>query len=120
MRDIGKRINRYRLSRYAPPEDRVRRHLRWVWVLAALWLVWIGVISDHSLWRIFRLNFENTRARRQVAEARASLEIIDRDLRDPRTARENAEKKLRVELGMAAPGEIIYVVRGDAPDSVLR
>mgnify|MGYP001489586831 CR=1 FL=1 len=120
MRDIGRRIKRYRLSRYAPPEDRVHRGLRWVWVLAALWLVWIGVISDHSLWRIWRLSLENTGAHRQVAEARGELERIDRDLRDTRSARDLAEKELREKHGMAGPGEIIYRVRGDAPDSVLR
>ena len=49
MRDIGRRIQRYRLSRYAPPRGPVRRRLKWLWLLGAGWLTWIGVVSDHSL-----------------------------------------------------------------------
>ena len=120
MRDIGSRIGRYRLSRYAAPIDRIRRRLRWAWVLAALWLVWISVVGDHSLWRIWRLGRENAHAHRQLAEMRGEIDRLDQQIHDPRVGRELAEKTLREKNGMARPGEIIYRIRGDAPDSVTR
>lgn len=119
MRDIGRRLQRYRLSRYAAPVDRVRRRLRWAWVLGALWLVWIAVVGDHSLWRIWNLSRENARARHELAAARVELEQLDRQIRDPQASREAAERALR-RNGMARPGEIIYWIRGGTHDSLGR
>jgi cell division protein FtsB len=117
MRDIGSRIHRYRLSRYAKPVDRVRRRLRWAWLLGALWLIWISVVGDHSLWRIWRLSVENQRSKRQLTEIRAQLDRMDQEIHDPRLGRELAEKTLREKNGMARPGEIVYRISGSAPDS---
>jgi cell division protein FtsB len=120
MRDIGSRIKRYRLSRYAAPEDRVRRRLRWVWVLAALWVIWIGAVSDHSLLRIWILSQQNAQVQHQLASARTDIDRVDRDLHDARSARIRAEKELREKHGMAREGEIVYRIRDDAPDSLRR
>jgi len=114
MRDIGRRIRRYRLSRYAPPVDRVRRSLKWAWWLGALWLVWIALISDHSLLRIWRLRAALESSGRRLAESRRETEGIAATLRHPdllveRTAREN--------YGMARPGEVIYRISGDRPST---
>ncbi len=114
MRDIGNRLRRYRLSRYAPPTDPLRRGLRWGWVAIALWLIWIGVLSDHSLWRIWSLSRENARAERELSATRAEVERLDRELTDPRTQRELAERALREKTGMARPGEIVYRIREGA------
>jgi cell division protein FtsB len=112
MRDIGRRIGRYRLSRYAPPVDRVRRSLRWGWWLGALWLVWIALISDHSLLRIWRLSAEIHASQVRLVNSSRELGLITATLRNPgllaeRTAREN--------FGMARRGEIIYRVSGERP-----
>jgi hypothetical protein len=119
MRDIGQRIKRYRLSRYAAPQDRVRRNLRWLWALGALWLVWIGFISDHSLWRLWRLSDENRHAQQQLATTRALGEEMDRELRDPRVWLRRAEEALR-RKGYSRPGELVYREQAGTPDSLRR
>jgi cell division protein FtsB len=120
MRDISSRLNRYRLSRYAPPVDPVRRRLRWAWVLGALWLAWIGLVSDHSLLRIWLLGRDNARARTELERVRAETAQLDAQVKDPRASRELAEHALRERNGMARPGEIVYRIRSMSPDSVGR
>lgn len=118
MRDIGRRIQRYRLSRYGTPGG-LGRPPRWVWLALILWLAWVGFVSDHSLYRIWRMGAENTRAQRELREARREIERLDRDARDPKMHLRNAERALRKE-GFARPGEIIYRIDGDQPDSLAR
>jgi cell division protein FtsB len=114
MRDIGTRLSRHRLSRYAPPADPLQRKLRWGWVALSLWLVWIGLLSDHSLWRIWRLGQENARAEQQLERTRAEAERLDRELNNPATQRELAERTGREKMGMARPGELVYRIRENA------
>jgi cell division protein FtsB len=120
MRDIGQRINRYRLSRYAAPEDRVLRRLRWFWLIGAVAVLWIALVGDHSLWRIWTLSRENAKVQRQLAAAHAELGRLDDQVRSPEASRELAEKELREKNGMARPGEIIYRIRGESADSLAR
>ena len=90
MRDIGARINRYRLSRYAPPEDRLRRRLRWAWVVFALWAVWVGLLSEHSFLRLWSLGREDTKNRTEVgAQRRRRLAAEDYLRRNAQMARKN-------------------------------
>jgi cell division protein FtsB len=119
MRDIGRRIQRYRLSRYGTPQGGLGRPPRWVWLVLALWLAWVGFVSEHSLYRIWRMGVENTRAQRELKDARTEIERMDRDARDPKTRLRNAERALRKE-GFAKPGEIIYRIEGGRPDSLAR
>jgi hypothetical protein len=112
MRDIGRRIGRYRLSRYAPPVDRVRRSLRWGWWLAALWLLWIGVISDHSLLRIWKLTAANHTTQAKLASESRELDAIAVTLRDPQSF---VERIARRDYRMAKPGERIYIISGERP-----
>jgi cell division protein FtsB len=118
MRDIGSRLQRYRLSRYAPPTDPVRRGLRWGWVLLGLWLIWIGFVSDHSLWRIWRLSGENTRAEHELHRAQTAVAQLESEVENPRTNRNLAERMLRERTGMARPGEIVYRIRSAKSDSL--
>ncbi len=121
MRDIGTRLLRYRLSRYAPPVDPVRRRLRWGWIALGLWLIWFGFVSDHSLWRIWRLTRENTQAERDLRRAQQSVSRLEAEVDNPVNSRELAERVLRERTGMARPGEIIYRIRGGAKgDSLAR
>jgi cell division protein FtsB len=120
MRDVTRRIQRYRLSRYAAPENPVRRRLPWLWVAALLWLAWVGVISDHSLWRIWRLSAENRRAAEDLVKARESIARLERESEDPGLRRQQAERWLREQGGMARPGEIIYRIQDGSPDTVPR
>lgn len=111
MGNIDSRLRRYRLSRYAPPADPLRKGLRWGWIALALWLVWIGLLSDHSLWRIWRLGHDNARAEKELTQTRAEVARLDAELNNPATQRELAERALRERTGMARPGEIIYRIK---------
>ena len=117
MRDISGRIQRYRLSRYAVPEGRVRRHLRWIALGLAVWLSAVGVISSHSFIRLWRLSRENARTQRELEGTRRELARLDADLRDPARLKGLGERVLREEDGMAKPGEIIYRIRPAADSS---
>jgi cell division protein FtsB len=115
MRDIGTRIQRYRLSRYAPPEDRVRRGLRWAWLIGALWLVWVGFVSEHNFMRLRQLSHESRHSEAELRRLDGEVVRMDAQQRDPAAQRLLAEHALRERSGMARPGEIIYQIRpGDA------
>lgn len=121
MRDIGSRLRRYRLSRYAAPVDPIRRRLKWGWVALAAWMVWIGFVSDHSLWRIWRLSVENARAERELRRAEQSVSRLEAEMDNPQASRDLAERALRERTGMARPDEIVYRIHGGAKgDSVSR
>ena len=121
MGDIDSRLRRHRLSRYAAPDDPLRRGLRLGWVALGLWLVWIGFLSDHSLWRIWRLTRETARSESDLERTRQTVDRLDAELKNPVTQRELAERALRERTGMARPGEIVYRIReGSRPDSIGR
>lgn len=117
MRDIGHRIRRYRLSRYAPPSDLVRHRVPWFWLVAAGWIVWAGFLSDHSVYRIWRLQRENARAVAELERVRREIQGLDEERVDPGARRERAEHLLREDGGMAKPDEIVYQIRGGSADS---
>lgn len=119
MRDIGRRIQRYRLSRYRNPQGAFPRPPRWVWLAVALWLAWVGVFSERSLYRIWRMGDENVRAQRDLEKVRVEIAQFDREASDPRSRLRDAERALRGE-GFARPGEVIYRIGPGAPDSTRR
>jgi cell division protein FtsB len=118
MSDIGRRIRRYRLSRYATPRA-FPRPPRWLWIAGALWLAYVGFLSEHSFYSIWRMSAENARVQRELAEVRRETTRLDRDARDPQARLRNAERALRHE-GFARPGEVIYRIEGDPGDSLGR
>jgi cell division protein FtsB len=115
MRDIGRRIQRYRLSRYAAPGG--LRLPRWLWLVALAWLAYVVAISDHSLWRIWRMSEENRAATAELETVRAEIGRLDREARDPKARLREAEEALRKD-GFARPGEIIYRIGKDVPDTL--
>lgn len=114
MSDITRRLQRHRLSRYAMPESALPRRLRWAWVAGALWLLWIGALSDHSLYRISMLSRDQVVAQRELEQVRGEIRQLDAQLKDPKAQAEHAEKLLREQQGMARPGEIIYRYRDNS------
>jgi cell division protein FtsB len=115
MRDIGTRIQRYRLSRYAEPERPLRRSLRWFWLAGALWLVWAGFVSEHNFVRLGRLDRERARASAELKRIQAQASVLGARLRDPAAQRDLTEHALREKAGMARPGEIVYRIRPADP-----
>ena len=115
MRDIGERIQRYRLSRYGAASGRPRR-IGWVWPLLGLWLVYVGALGEHSWFRIWRLSRESGRIQKELAATRTQLDRLEHQLKDPDARRQLGEKVLRERNGFAGQGELIY--RIPAPDSL--
>lgn len=115
MRDIGTRIQRYRLSRYATPMDLLRRRLRWAWVVGGLWLVYVAFLSEHSFLRLWRFREENARNRAELQHTRAEIERLSHEADDPAIRRTRAEHQLREKVQMAKPGEIIYRYESTQP-----
>ena len=119
MGDISQRLQLHP-SRFALPEDRLRRRLRLLWPLAGLWLLYITVLSDHSLLRIWQLSRDNRSMRSSLREMEAEIVRLDRELRDPAAARGRAEHTLRERDGWARPGEIVYRIQPTQGDSAAR
>jgi cell division protein FtsB len=115
MSDIGQRIQRYRLTRYA--SSRRLMQLRWVWIGLAAWLVWAGLLSDHSFLQIWKLDHRNKDEQAELAKTRQEITDLEREAANPKAQREQAERVLREQNGMARPGEIIYRVRGGSGGS---
>lgn len=118
MRDIGSRIQRYRLSRYADPDSRGRRLKRWLIPLLGLWLLYVGVISEHSLWRLWRLERGQSHTAAQLRGTQLEVERLNRQLDDPAQRRDLQEHVLRERNGYARPGEIVYRIDGGRADSL--
>ncbi len=105
MRDIGARIQRYRLSRYGRVGGAT---FRWAWPLLFLWLVYATLLGDHSLFRIWRMGTETGRVQSELVATREELDRLEHRLHDRGAQREMGERVLRERSGFAKPGEIIY------------
>ena len=117
MRDIGNRIRKYRLTRYAGPEVRRRRRLRWMGLAAAAWLLWATVLSDHSFYRLWRLGSERERQQAELEKVRKEVREREAQLDDPKALRELGERRLRESSGMVRHGEIVYRIQTAEKDS---
>jgi len=111
------------------PRDRSRRYFarplgtalgwrgrqvpRWLWLALGVWLVWVTVLSDHSLWRIAQLKREIAQAERDTRDLKRTTTELEAQLNDPYTRRLRAEEIARTEHGWAAPGEIVYRFRNE-------
>jgi cell division protein FtsB len=90
--------------------------MRWALLVGAGWLLYVGVLSDHSLWRIMRLRQELAASDAEGTRVRAETRKLEARLDDPRVRSDHAEEVLRAQ-GMARPGEIVYRLGGNAADS---
>lgn len=120
MRDIERRIRRYRLGRYGADGAPVLRRLRWIWLVALAWVVWAGLLSEHSFFRLWRMERENQRMGAERVQVRAEIQQLDRERNDAELKRERTERLLRERAGMARPGEIVYRIRDDSADTLAR
>jgi hypothetical protein len=112
MRDIGIRIQRYKLSRYRPPDsvsDRARMGLT---LGLAAWAIWALFLSDHSVVRLMGLGQKKRTIEQQLAST--SLEV-DRRARALRVADDpdEAARVLRERHNFAQPGERLYRIEQD-------
>ena len=106
MRDIGRRIQRYRLSRYAQAER--RRIPKWVWLALGAWILWAGLASDHSFVQLLRVERLSHHERDRLSETQASLANANELARSPEARKREAEKRLREDEGWSRTDEIIF------------
>ncbi|MFI5370144.1 MAG: septum formation initiator family protein [Candidatus Eisenbacteria bacterium] len=119
MKDITRRLARHP-SAYGPergPAERLRRILL---IGLSAWLLWAGLLSDHSLLRLWQVSHQNTRVEHEARTVQTEAERIDRQLRDPDQRQALAEQVLREEHGLARKDERVYRVDGSAPDTATR
>jgi cell division protein FtsB len=118
MKDISRRLSRYRLSRYGSHEDWFRR-LRWLFVGVAVWVLWAGLLSDHSFYRLWRLEKEQQRTVETLERTRHAARELSTEITDPKMKRDRTEAQARKQ-GMARPGEIVYRISDSPVDSLKR
>lgn len=112
MRDIGIRIQSYRLRRYRPPETVGEKARLGLAVALAAWLIWALFVSDHSAVRLAGLEHKKRAAEANLADVTQDVERNRRDLKsagDP----EVAERTLHERHNFAREGELLYVIQAD-------
>jgi cell division protein FtsB len=119
MKDITRRLARHP-SAFGPPRGPWARLARVAVLGFAVWLLWAGVLSDHSLLRLWQVSRQNARVAHEAATVQSEAERVDRQLRDPEQRHDLAEQVLREEHGLARKGERVYRVDGSAPDTTTR
>jgi len=127
MRDIGIRIQRYKLSRYRPPDSVSERARLFMTLGLAGWAIWALFLSDHSAVRLFALGAKKSGLEQQLAVTTKAVNKRAQELRvadDP----QEAARILRERHNFALPGERIYRIEADgrvkidplaAPDTTL-
>jgi len=109
MRDIGIRIQRYKLQRFRDGgvgNDRARLLLT---LGLAGWLIWALFLSDHSVVRLMELNGRKADTEARLGATQARVGKLENDLKssdDP----EVGERVLRDRHNFAKDGEVLYVM----------
>ena len=106
MRDIGRRIQRYRLSRYARAQR--PRLPRWIWLALGAWVLWAGFATNHSFVQLWRVERIGRHEHERLEETRASLDRSNELAHDSNARKLDAEKRLREDEGWSRSDEIIF------------
>jgi len=117
MRDIGIRIQRYKLSRYRPPESVSDRARLLLTLGLAGWAIWALFLSDHSAVRLIGLGAKKKGIEQQLAVTSKAVSKRAAELRiadDP----QEAARVLRERHNFAFPGERIYRIEADGRVSI--
>ena len=119
MRNIGIRIQRYKLQRYRAPETISERARLGLALALAGWMIWALFLSDHSAVRLLGLTHKRDTAegrlalvQGQVRRGEAEVKSID----DPAVI----ERILRERHNFAHEGELLYVIQEDGSVGALR
>ena len=116
MRDIGIRIQRYRLRRYQAPETIGEKTRLGLAIALAGWAIWALFLSDHSAVRLMGLENKQRTTVAKLASVERAVALSEQELGaagDPRVA----ERILRKLHNFAHEGELLYVIQ---PDGAVR
>jgi cell division protein FtsB len=113
MRDIGIRIQRYKLSRYRPADLLSERSRLLLTLGLAGWLIWALFVSDHSVVRLMALNAKKAKAEAELAATQAQVAKLEGDLKSANDP-DVGERVLRDRHNFAKDGEVLYVMPGGA------
>jgi cell division protein FtsB len=113
MRDIGRELQRRRLERFQPSGPPWGRRGRWIVALAAIWLLYSTILSDHGFYRIWRLQEQNRRADAELVSLDHEIDQLEAMLRSPEQKRRRVEAEIRGRR-MAGANELIYDVKPDS------
>jgi cell division protein FtsB len=119
MRDITRRLARHP-SAYGPPKGPWVRLRRLFAIGIGAWLLWAGLLSEHSALRLWQVGRRDTRVANEARTVQTEAERVGRQLKDPDERHDLAEQVLREEHGLARKGEQVYRVDGSTPDSLAR
>jgi cell division protein FtsB len=119
VRNIGIRIQRYKLRRYRAPESISERARLGLAVALAGWVIWALFVSDHSAVRLLALDHRKDTTERRLA---AVSEEVKRGIEEVRTVNDPAviERILRERHNFAREGELLYVIQADGSVGALR
>jgi len=112
MRDIGIRIQRYRLRRYQAPETLGEKARLGLAIALAGWAIWALFLSDHSAVRLMGLEHKKTTTETKLASVERAVALSEQELAaadDPLVA----ERILRKLHNFARPGELLYIIQPD-------
>ena len=119
MRNIGIRIQQYKLRRYRAPETISERARLGLAVALAAWVIWALFLSDHSAIRLLGLSHKRDATAKQLAQVQRQVERGESEVKtidDPAVI----ERILRERHNFAREGELLYVIQRDGSVGALR
>jgi cell division protein FtsB len=119
MRNIGIRIQRYKLQRYRAPETMSEKARLGLAVALAAWMIWALFLSDHSAVRLLGLSHKRATTEKKLAQVERQVARGEREVKtidDPAVI----ERILRERHNFAHEGELLYVIQRDGSVGALR
>lgn len=86
--------------------------------LVALWGIYEGVLSQHSVVNLYKFRQERNELKQQLAEAEAKRDDLKRRLELLETDSFEVERLARETMGLAREGEIIYRYDEPSPEGL--
>jgi cell division protein FtsB len=90
---------------------------RWIWFALGGYLLYVGLLSDHSLLHILQLKGRLNRLEHETRQVDAETADLKSRNADAESRRFRAEEIARTQHGWAADGEIVYRFRDGSADS---
>lgn len=86
--------------------------------IVALWIVYEGILSQHSIVNLYKFRQERNQLKQELAAAEARRDSVKKQLEMLESDDFIIEKLAREKLGLAREGEIIYRYEQPAPEGL--